>query len=164
MLYDIAHFWVSLLIAIALGCGFRSTQALARRSENQVRSGERLLPLSAVIFVVGLVLALVRVVPGRPGLWLETALLLFAAYFVGHAVPGLLAFKTASARRPVSTFETAHPQAVRGQAVGSSGASGPPRHGRGGLSAAAIASVSALLLAAAFLRRRFGSSGRRPPS
>ena len=49
---------------------------------------------------------------GRPGLWLETALLLFAAYALGYVVTGLLAMTAAFSVGPVATFTSASASAA----------------------------------------------------
>ena len=101
MVYDIAHFWVALLIAVVLGiCVGWFTRSDEPRHGPVLRLGAGWIFWSAVVFLVGLVLALVHAIPDRPGLWLETALLIFAAYMIGCPLPGLLPRASASQRKP----------------------------------------------------------------
>ncbi len=104
MLYDIAHFWVALLLAVALGAavGWFSRSDEPRHGPVLV-IGRGWIFWAAVVFVVGLALALLHALPDRPGLWLETALLLFVAYLVGCPLAALLpsgAGERSTAHRP----------------------------------------------------------------
>ena len=91
MLYDIAHFWIALVVAVALGVmvGWYTHSGEPRHGP-LLRLGHGWIFWSVALFFVGLVLALGHVMPDRPGLWLETALLIFVAYLVGCPLPGLL--------------------------------------------------------------------------
>ena len=90
MLYDIAHFWAALLVAVLLGVGVGwFTLSDEPRHGPILRVGRGWIFWSAILFLVGLVLAFIHALPDRPGLWLETALLLFVGYVVGCPIPGL---------------------------------------------------------------------------
>ena len=101
MLYDIAHFWAALLIALALGMTVGLlTRSSGSRKMSVMRAGSWL-AWSLLLFLVGVVLAVLHAIPDRPGLWLETALLLVAAYLLGCPISGLLL--AAAAGSAVST-------------------------------------------------------------
>jgi predicted flap endonuclease-1-like 5' DNA nuclease len=79
MWYLINMYWLPLVLALALGmavgwftCGRQDT-----------RWWQGWVPWGGGLFLAGLVVALLRWLPGRYGLWLDTALLLFAAYTIG---------------------------------------------------------------------------------
>jgi hypothetical protein len=57
--------------------------AVVHRGQGVSKVTARWLAVLAVILVV---VALARVVPGRPGYWLDLGLVLFAVYLVGCAV------------------------------------------------------------------------------
>lgn len=86
MTYLVAQFWFPTLLASALGCavGWMS------RQEGPARWMSGWVPWGAGLFLVGLMVALVRVLPGRLGLWLELSLLLFAVYVAGCFLGGVV--------------------------------------------------------------------------
>lgn len=101
MLYDIAHFWVALLLAAALGVAVGwFTRSNEPRHGPVLVIGRGWIFWGGVVFLVGLVLALLHALPDRPGLWLETALLLFVAYLVGCPLAALL--PAGAGERPVA--------------------------------------------------------------
>jgi hypothetical protein len=79
--------WPGLVIAFTLGFAV----GIATCSPTPPsRSGWVFASVVLGCFVVGAVLAVLELVPGRAGLWLETAVLLLAAYGPGCAFGGLL--------------------------------------------------------------------------
>jgi predicted flap endonuclease-1-like 5' DNA nuclease len=86
MWYLINMYWLPLMLALALGlivgwltCG-----------RNETRWWLGWVPWGTGLFLAGLLVALLRWLPGRYGLWLDTALLLFAAYIIGCCLGCLL--------------------------------------------------------------------------
>ena len=77
MLYLISTYWLWMLAALILGA------AVGWLIYDRALGWSR---PAALIFVAGLVLALLKVLPGSAGLWLETALLLFASYVIGGLI------------------------------------------------------------------------------
>lgn len=80
MSYLFEQYWGWMLVAGILGLlvGWIVTQ-----TERHVRWVAGWLHAALWIFAIGIVVAVLKLLPGRAGLWLETALLLFAAYLVG---------------------------------------------------------------------------------
>ncbi len=79
MLYLIQYHWIWLSLAAALGIGIgRST-----RGEQRGEGLRGWLMPAAGLFVLGIVAALFRILPGRFGYWLDIALLSIAAYLAG---------------------------------------------------------------------------------
>jgi len=80
MSYLFEQYWGWMLVAGILGLlvGWIVTQ-----TERHVRWVAGWLHGALWIFAIGLVVAVLKLLPGRAGLWLEMALLLFAAYLVG---------------------------------------------------------------------------------
>ncbi|MBN8938882.1 MAG: hypothetical protein J0H01_05295 [Rhizobiales bacterium] len=89
MLYLVQTFWLPLAIALAGGLiwGWIS----AGRPDNRGRSGW--VGFAGFLLVTAVVAALLKWLPGRPGLWLDTALLFIIAFF-GGCVIGSLARQT----------------------------------------------------------------------
>ena len=87
MMYDLATFLPWLLVALAIGgvVGWRSWSNAPRRGW---LSGW-ILP-AVLAFAIGLLLAILKVLPGRAGLWLEIALLMASAYIFGCFIGGML--------------------------------------------------------------------------
>ena len=79
MTYLVSSIWGWMLAALVLGLiiGWWTCS----RERGSWFSGW--VPIALILFAVGLVAALLAWFPGRPGLWLETALLLFASYIAG---------------------------------------------------------------------------------
>lgn len=83
MTYLLATYWLPLLLALLVGAatGFLT---FARPGTGWLpRSWPGWLKLLGLLFLAGIVVAALRLLPGAAGLWLETALLLIAAYFIG---------------------------------------------------------------------------------
>ncbi|NWB87824.1 hypothetical protein [Pseudomonas gingeri] len=80
MSYLLEQYWGWMLVAGILGLlvGWIVTQ-----TERHVRWVAGWLHGALWLFAIGIVVAVLKLLPGRAGLWLETALLLFAAYLVG---------------------------------------------------------------------------------
>jgi hypothetical protein len=81
MAYLAAFHWGWLLAALLLGFGM-GWIAVVHRGPGVSRTTARWL---AVLAVVVLAAALARLVPGRPGYWLDLGLILLAVYLVGCA-------------------------------------------------------------------------------
>jgi predicted flap endonuclease-1-like 5' DNA nuclease len=112
MAYDFSFLWVWLIVALIIG------GATGWIANAKARQGRRFFgwPLFAlIVFVLGLVAAWLHWLPGRPGLWLETALFFFASYVVGCLVGGWLksamAPRTAPAAEPSAPTPAAEPAA-----------------------------------------------------
>jgi predicted flap endonuclease-1-like 5' DNA nuclease len=90
MWYLIQQYWFWLLAALVLGL-IIGWLTFAPRATSWWRGW---VPVATLVFVVGLLLAIVKMVPGVAGLWLDTALLFFATYiagcFLGSWLRGLL--------------------------------------------------------------------------
>ena len=82
MVYDISQYWVWLLVAFVIGAIVGWLTFV--RGTGVWLSGWFRWGVGA--FVVGLVVALFKWIPGRFGFYLETALLLFGAYVIGGHV------------------------------------------------------------------------------
>ena len=79
MSYLLANLWGWLLAALVLGLIVGGITC-SRERGNWFTGW---VPLALIAFAVGVVAALLALLPGRPGFWLETALLLFASYVIG---------------------------------------------------------------------------------
>ena len=82
MAYLVIFHWGWLLVSLLLGLAM-GWIAVVHRGQGVSKITARWLAGLAVILVA---LALARVVPGRPGYWLDLGLVLFAVYLVGCAV------------------------------------------------------------------------------
>jgi predicted flap endonuclease-1-like 5' DNA nuclease len=87
MMYDLATFLPWLLVALAVGgvVGWRSWSSAPRRGW----LAGWILP-AVLAFAIALLLAVLNVLPGRAGLWLEVALLMVSAYVFGCFIAGML--------------------------------------------------------------------------
>ena len=95
------HLWPALLLAFALGLGFTLTFGSGSNLPSariEVRVG------AALALVTAAVLAALQVVPGRPGLWLDIAVLCAFAYAAGVAGGSLIRL-VVGRRRQVVTLE-----------------------------------------------------------
>lgn len=96
MWYLIQQYWFSLLAALVFGL-LIGWLTFAPRATAWWRGW---MPLAAIAFVVGLLLAVFKLVPGLAGLWLDTALLFVTSYvigcFLGSWLHGLLAVPEAA--------------------------------------------------------------------
>jgi predicted flap endonuclease-1-like 5' DNA nuclease len=82
MAFLIEKFWAPLLIAAVLGVCIGWITCGQKRS-----AGSAIwLAVAGALFAAGVIAAMQLSLPGRVGLWLETALLTFAAYVVGCCV------------------------------------------------------------------------------
>ena len=80
MSYLLEQYWGWMLVAACLGL---LVGWLSSRTERDVHWVAGWLHATLWIFAIGLVVALLKLLPGRAGFWLESALLLFAAYLIG---------------------------------------------------------------------------------
>ena len=78
----IEKFWLPIIVAALLGVFIG--WVTCRKTETSWSSSW--LPFAIIAFVLGLFAALQMTFMGRPGLWLESALLMFAAYMIGCCV------------------------------------------------------------------------------
>jgi len=87
MMYDLTTFFLWTLLALAIGgvVGWRTWSDLKR--PDWLRTW--LMP-AALAFAIGVLMALLSVLPGRAGLWLEVALLMVGAYVFGCLIGGQL--------------------------------------------------------------------------
>ncbi|BAM90878.1 hypothetical protein S58_48990 [Bradyrhizobium oligotrophicum S58] len=87
MMYDLATFFLWILLALVIGgfVGWR-TWSDAKRPD-WLRSW--LLP-ATLAFAIGVLVAMLSLLPGRAGLWLELALLMVGAYVFGCLIGGQL--------------------------------------------------------------------------
>jgi hypothetical protein len=82
MTYLATFLWGWLLLSLLLGFGM-GWIAVVHRGQGVSKVAVRWLALLAAVLVG---LALGRVIPGRPGYWLDLGLLMFAAYLAGCAM------------------------------------------------------------------------------
>jgi hypothetical protein len=87
MLFDLMSYPVWLLAALAIGLviGWQTYSDAPRR---YWRDGW--IVWGAFVFVIGVIIAALKLVPGRYGLWLEIVLLISAFYIIGCFVGGWL--------------------------------------------------------------------------
>jgi len=86
MAYLVTFHWGWLLASLLLGLGM-GWIAVVHRGPGVSRALAGWLAALAAALVAA---ALARVVPGRPGYWLELGLIMFAPYLVGCAIGSLL--------------------------------------------------------------------------
>jgi len=86
MTYLLTHFWAWGVSAFAVGLA--TALSVARRSERGPVAGW--LVWFALAFAAGLPVAMLGLLPGRSGFWLETGLLLFPAFLLGAALGALI--------------------------------------------------------------------------
>jgi hypothetical protein len=85
MFYDVAFVWIWLALALIVGgyVGWRN------ESEGPQQPWfEGWFRVALILLAIGFVLALLGLVPGRMGFWVETAVLFFAAYLIGCLAGG----------------------------------------------------------------------------
>ena len=87
MWFDIMSYpgWLATALGIGLVVGWRTYLNVPRRNW---RDGW--IVWGALAFVIGVIIAALKLLPGRYGLWLEVALLISAFYIVGCFVGGWL--------------------------------------------------------------------------
>ncbi|UFZ06748.1 cell envelope biogenesis protein TolA [Bradyrhizobium ontarionense] len=120
MMYDLATFLLWILLALVIGgfVGWRTRSDAPR--PDWLRSW--LLP-ATLAFAIGVLMALLNVLPGRAGLWLEVALLMVGGYVFGCLIGGQLkdffglddakaAAPSPPANRVASVADTAAPHPV----------------------------------------------------
>ncbi len=86
MAYMISFHWGWLLASLLLGLAM-GWIAVVHRGRGV---SKRMMLLLSVLAAVLVVLAATRVIPGRPGYWLDLGLLMLAPYIVGCAIGSLL--------------------------------------------------------------------------
>jgi len=82
MIYLVAFYWGWLLVAFLLGFAM-GWIAVVHRGRSV---SKRIARWSAVLVAALVASALARIVPGRPGYWLDLGLLMFTLYLAGCAV------------------------------------------------------------------------------
>jgi hypothetical protein len=98
MVYLATSHWGWLLASLLLGLGV-GWIAVVQRGEGVSTSTARWLAVLAAALVAA---ALARVVPGRPGYWLDLGLTMFALYLVGCAIGSGLRGWVLSRHRPAA--------------------------------------------------------------
>ena len=87
MIYDVSFLWLWLALAVLLG-GFVGWRNEVEGPQAPWFNGWVRYALIALI--VGVIVALFGLLPGRAGFWLETAVLFFVAYLIGGLAGGAL--------------------------------------------------------------------------
>jgi hypothetical protein len=98
MVYLAIFHWGWLLASLLLGLGM-GWIAVVQRGQGVSNATARWL---ALLVAALLAASLARVVPGRPGYWLDLGLMLFALYLAGCAVGSWLRGWVVSRHRPVA--------------------------------------------------------------
>jgi hypothetical protein len=98
MTYLATFHWAWLLGSLLLGLAM-GWIAVVHRGQGVSKVTTRWLSGLAVIIVA---LALARVIPGRPGYWLDLGLAMFAAYLAGCAVGSWLRDRVVSRHAPAA--------------------------------------------------------------
>lgn len=81
------HLWLALAVAAGLGLGF----SVVFGAGSGLPSARQDVRLGAIlVLLAGGLLSVLEVVPGRPGLWLDIAVLCAAAYALGIATGAVL--------------------------------------------------------------------------
>jgi hypothetical protein len=97
MMYLVTFHWGWLLASLLLGLAM-GWIAVVHRGQGVSKRTSRWL---AVLVAALVAAALARVIPGRPGYWLDLGLIMFALYLAGCAVGSWLRDWALSRRRPV---------------------------------------------------------------
>ena len=87
MMYLISQLWLWLLLALVLGL---VVGWMTCAKEPPTRWWTGWVPWGMIAFLVGLVVAVLRLLPDRLGFMLDSALLLFASYFIGCCLACLI--------------------------------------------------------------------------
>jgi len=87
MMYLISQLWVWLLLAAIIGLVV-GWMTCARQPETRWWTGW--VPWGLGLFLLGLLIAVMRLLPGRLGFMLDSALLMFASYFIGCCIACLI--------------------------------------------------------------------------
>ncbi|MQR01390.1 hypothetical protein [Glaciimonas soli] len=80
MSYLLETYWGWTLLSLVLGCVIGWMTSHTAKHFHWIA---RWLYAALWVFAAGVIVALLKLLPGRAGLWLETALLFFAAYIIG---------------------------------------------------------------------------------
>ena len=97
MAYFATFHWGWLTAALLLGLGM-GWIAVVQHGQGVSRTARRWLAVLAVMLVA---VALARMLPGRPGYWLDLGLALFGAYLVGCAAGSWLRDRVVSRHAPL---------------------------------------------------------------
>ena len=97
MAYLVTFQWGWLLLSLLLGFAM-GWIAVVQRGQGVSKATARWLAVLAAVLVAS---ALVRLIPGRPGYWLDLGLMMFAAYLTGCAVGSWLRDWVLSRHKPV---------------------------------------------------------------
>ena len=105
MWFVLSHYWIAAVVALGLGVliGFITWGRLAERKG----LNSWLVPMLVAV-VIALVLMAFKVFPGRSGVWLESAMILFGLYIVGCFAGGWLkSIMYVPASTPIQTISAA---------------------------------------------------------
>jgi hypothetical protein len=98
MAYLVTFHWGWLLASLLLGLAMGWIAVVHRGQGVSKRTARRLAVLAAALVAV----ALARVIPGRPGYWLDLGLIMFALYLAGCAVGSWLRDRALSQPAPAA--------------------------------------------------------------
>jgi hypothetical protein len=98
MAYLATFLWGWLLLALLVGFAM-GWIAVVHRGQGVSKVAARWLAVLAAVLVG---LALARVIPGRPGYWLDLGLIMFAAYLAGCALGSWLRDRVLSRSAPAA--------------------------------------------------------------
>ena len=98
MAYLVTFLWGWLLLSLLVGFAM-GWIAVVHRGQGVSKVAARWLAVLAAVLVG---LALARVIPGRPGYWLELGLIMFAAYLAGCALGSWLRDRVLSRSAPAA--------------------------------------------------------------
>jgi putative effector of murein hydrolase len=124
MFYDLATFSLWLLVALLIGMGVGWSTYSDSPREGWLAGW---IKWAVLAFVVGLIVAMLKLLPGRIGFWLEVALLMTFAYTVGCFLGGWL--KSWFSSEETTSFASATTSA--GASIWFSGGGRPGRGRRG---------------------------------
>ena len=119
MLFDLMSYfgWLAAALAIGIVVGWRTYADAPRRSlfDGWFKWG-------ALVFVIGVIVAVLKLFPGRFGLWLEIFLLMTAVYIIGCFLGGWLkdllgAHTTGGAARAAADRLAAETAAAKAEAA-----------------------------------------------
>jgi predicted flap endonuclease-1-like 5' DNA nuclease len=123
MFYDLATFSLWLLVALLIGMGVGWSTYSDSPREGWLAGW---IKWAVLAFVVGLIVAMLKLLPGRIGFWLEVALLMTFAYTVGCFLGGWLKswFSSEETTSFASATTSAGSYAVAGRQSGSEAEAG----------------------------------------
>lgn len=98
MAYLVTFQWGWLLLSLLLGFAM-GWIAVVQRGQGVSKATARWLAVLAAVLVAS---ALVRLIPGRPGYWLDLGLMMFAAYLAGCAAGSWLRTRVLSRSAPAA--------------------------------------------------------------